>query len=96
MSLTGKYPVGRESVMFELLKKHRDAYLTEWYYCHPWRPFECWQRSLLGNIHRWWLLRHVSEMIDTPLLEYLRCPFAEWRGYKYWMDKYDYTLGRIV
>ena len=72
--------------MLKLLQAHRNAYITEWYYSHTWTVRECWNRSLLGAIHMWYGLRYKSEMIDTPLWEWLKMDMYNWYGYKDWRE----------
>tara|TARA_R100000152_G_C6779799_1_gene211818 strand:+ start:1457 stop:1720 length:264 start_codon:yes stop_codon:yes gene_type:complete len=42
----------------------------------------------------WYGLRYKSEMIDTPLWEYLKDPMSmyDWRGYKAWLDEFHPTV----
>ena len=74
--------------MLKLLQAHRNAYMREWYYAHPYTWRECWNHSFIGNIHMWWLLRYKAEMIDTPLWEYLKVPMYGRHGYKAWLDEF--------
>ena len=81
--------------MLKLLKAHRSAYLREWYYSHSWTWRECYWESFIGTVHKWYALRFLSEMIDTPFLTFMREERHVWnQWFDAWTQGHEYHYFR--